>query len=177
MSVKSYLLEKKNPFYFKGENPTVDLVVFRDTKESREILLIRRAKNAATEQGKWAIPGGFHDTDAKKGGEWRAGKETTLAAALRELKEETGLDVNKYKKSIVYVGTYKGKNRDPRDNDESWTSSSVFTILLKKEDNQKIKGLDDADKAAWVKLKDLKKLTLAFDHKEIIKDAGNVVRH
>ena len=172
---EEHINEAKNPYFFIGKNPTVDLIVFRNTKHAREVLLIRRAKNAAAEQGKWALPGGFHDTNAKKGEEWKPGKETKLSAALRELAEETGLTVTKYKSKIKYVGEYKDSGRDPRDNKISWSESTAFTVMINKEDGNNVKGLDDADMAEWLDIKDVLKMNLAFDHKKIIKDALLIV--
>jgi hypothetical protein len=67
-------------FYYKGVNPTVDLIVIRGDK----VLLIQRGEDAEAEAGKWALPGGFHDTNAKEGEEWKEDKESSLDAAKRE---------------------------------------------------------------------------------------------
>jgi 8-oxo-dGTP pyrophosphatase MutT (NUDIX family) len=86
-------VEKENlteGFYYKGVNPTVDLIVIRGDK----VLLIQRGDDSEVEAGKWALPGGFHDTNAKEGEEWKEDKESSLDAAKREVKEETGLDVD-----------------------------------------------------------------------------------
>jgi 8-oxo-dGTP diphosphatase len=61
------------------------------------VLLIRR-KNPPF-QGQFALPGGFVDIG-----------ETTEAAALRELKEETGIDGS----SPRLIGVYSDPTRDPR---------------------------------------------------------------
>ena len=156
-----------NTFYYMGPNPTVDLVVFRND----EVLLIRRAKSAAAEAGKWALPGGFHDTTAKKGEEWREDKETAQQAALRELKEETGLSIGQLKRKIKYVGTYEGGGRDPRDNDESWTRSTAFAVKITPDMGSDVRGLDDADRAEWINIKKAMSMKLAFDHSKILKDA------
>ena len=50
-----------------GPNPTVDLVVVRAGTSEHEVLLIRRRRDAKAEAGKWALPGGFHDTEAPRG--------------------------------------------------------------------------------------------------------------
>jgi len=159
----------KNTFRYKGANPTVDLVVIREDK----VLLIRRAKSSPAEGGKWALPGGFHDTNAKRGEEWKAGKETAESAALRELKEETGLSIGELKKTMKFIGTYEGGNRDPRDNSESWTKSNAFTVNIDSNMGDDVKGQDDADKAEWVDIKKAQKMGLAFDHNKILKDAIN----
>src|SRR5689334_24954449 len=80
----------------KPETPLIaaDAVVFDDTGG---VLLIRR-KNPPF-QGQYALPGGFVELG-----------ETTEAAALRELKEETNVDA----REPELIGVYSGPNRDPR---------------------------------------------------------------
>jgi 8-oxo-dGTP diphosphatase len=73
--VKTYPVPKKNKRR-EGPRVAVGAVVFRDGK----ILLVKRAK--APQKGTWAIPGG----SMKLG-------ETLQAAAERETREETGLQV------------------------------------------------------------------------------------
>ena len=58
---------KKNPYWYKGANRTVDLVTTRThPTQGRQMLLIKRAKGAV-EGGKWALPGGFVNTSTAKG--------------------------------------------------------------------------------------------------------------
>jgi ADP-ribose pyrophosphatase YjhB (NUDIX family) len=155
----------RQPFWRPGANPTVDILVVKD---STEILLIQRSMKSPAEPGKWALPGGFHDTNAKKGEPWQKGKETAKDAALRELVEETGLHLS-YLSSLIEVGTYEGIGRDPRDNKEAWSRSTLFAINIKNI-NQNIKGMDDASDAKWFLIQDVLKMKLAFDHNELIID-------
>lgn len=70
---------------------TVDAVVFGyDASEGISILLIKRKHDPF--KGKWAIPGGFVD----KG-------ESLEDAVYRELKEETGVEVNIWLIGSVYA--------------------------------------------------------------------------
>lgn len=160
------------PYYRPGPNPTVDNVITRDnpTSGQREILLIRRAdKEGVTERGKWALPGGFHDTTAAKGEPWKPGLETAKEAAVRELKEETGLDASTLTQHLREVGSYEGGGRDPRDNAEAWSKSTAFHLHLRPELASKVvRGEDDADKAEWKPLHEAK--GLAFDHDKIVQD-------
>src|SRR5215831_19027348 len=71
-----------------------DSVVFDD---AGAVLLIRR-KNPPF-RGMYALPGGFVEVG-----------ETTEAAALRELKEETGIEGH----SPRLIGVYSDPSRDPR---------------------------------------------------------------
>lgn len=171
---------KEQPYWRPGRNPTVDNVITRNNPKTGEIevLMIQRGPNGA-EAGKWALPGGFHDTDAKKGEVWRPGKETAEEAALRELNEETGLDGSSLKGLMRKVGDYERPGRDPRDNEEAWAASSAFHVHLTPEQAKQmdaVKGMDDASAAKWVPVRDLKNYKLAFDHGNILKDAAKQSR-
>ena len=160
----------KEEFLYKGVNPTVDLIVTRGD----EILLIKRGSGSDAEPNKWALPGGFHDSNAKKGEEWVNNKETTLQAAKREVKEETGLEVDKIDGlKFYFVGVFEGGDRDPRDNEDSWTKSTVYKVDIPKEFGDDIKGMDDASKARWVPINIVLNSDLAFDHRDIIKKGLN----
>jgi len=121
---------------------TVDCVVF-DRKD--RLLLIRRGHPPF--KGKYALPGGFVDVG-----------ETVEAAALRELKEETGLDGS----IVKLIGVYSNPKRDPRGH----TASAAFLIRTK---STKAAGGDDAESAEFVE--EWRGLKLAFDHNEILADA------
>jgi 8-oxo-dGTP diphosphatase len=161
----------QQPYWRPGSNPTVDLVLLYNNK----ILLIKRGSNSA-EANKWAIPGGFIDTTSKKGEPFRMDKEQPSDAAMREVKEETGLDLasnRDLESRMKEIGVYEGENRDPRDNKEAWSKSYVFGLILTDNDGinvDRAKGSDDASDAHWF---DIDKLPsqLAFDHGKIIKDA------
>jgi len=96
----------------------------------------------------WALPGGFMNID-----------ESAEEAAIRELKEETGIDV----KEVTQVGAYSKVDRDPR---ERVITIAFYTVI----DNPvKAVGQDDAKQAEWFTLDNLP--TLAFDHSEILSAA------
>lgn len=120
------------------------LIVTRQTNP--KILLIQRGNEPY--KGMWALPGGFVDMD-----------EDLHTAALRELKEETGIvDV-----SITQFKTYGSVDRDPRHR----TISIVYTASV----NEPIEaqGMDDAVDAQWFEVGHLP--ALAFDHQTIIEEA------
>lgn len=75
---------------------TADCVVIT-REEELKVLLIQRGNEPF--KGCWAFPGGFMDMD-----------ETTEQCAIRELKEETGLDVT----GVQQLGCYSKVDRDPR---------------------------------------------------------------
>ena len=133
----------KRPKKFTYEYPhpafTVDVVLA--TRESRpRVLLIQRKKDPFA--GSWALPGGFVEEDEK-----------LADAARRELKEETGLDVD----DIEQLYTAGDPGRDPR----GWTVSVVY---LARVDANRLKPVaaDDAEAVGWFPLDKLPKL--AFDH-------------
>lgn len=129
---------------------TADCLVFARTDEGMKLLLIQRKNEPC--KGKWAFPGGFMDID-----------ETTIDAARRELKEETGLVVGE----LHRVGIFDAVARDPR---ERIITVAYYTILDKPAE---VSGLDDAAQAKWFSLTELP--DLAFDHKEILQEAERVL--
>ncbi|MFM8268811.1 MAG: NUDIX domain-containing protein, partial [Pseudomonadota bacterium] len=166
-----YWGSSEQPYWRPGPNPTVDLIVTRDGANGPEVLLIKRGPKGA-EPNKWAIPGGFHDSEAGKGEFWRPGKESAEDAALRELVEETGLDASVIRTRMKKVGTYDNHGRDPRDNEEAWAVTNAFQLHLDGDLRKaSVKGMDDASKAEWVPVAELGKRALAFDHAAILRDA------
>jgi len=123
---------------------TVDIICLKGD----QILLIRRASTSNAFPDKLAIPGGFVDED-----------EAVETAALRELKEETGVDAEL--KEIL--GVYSKPGRDPRGH----TISTVFIADWKKGEP---KAADDAKEASWWKIGDVDINELAFDHGQIFTD-------
>lgn len=159
---------KTSTYWYKGMNPTVDNVILRRNNDSYELLLIKRA--GKIENGKWALPGGFIDTNAAKGEQWKQGRETPRQAAIRELQEETGLYIQALNNLVKEIGVYEGSNRDPRDTKEAWSRSYAFGVLLPDNFSTKdISARDDAADAKWFDIKNLP--TLAFDHSTIVGDA------
>ena len=124
---------------------TTDCVVFGFDGHDLKILLIERGIEPFKDT--WAFPGGFLNMD-----------ETAEQGALRELKEETGLDLH----YIKQIGAFSDVNRDPR----TRVISIAFYALTKKSE---VQGGDDAAKAQWFVLDDLP--PLAFDHDLMFKKA------
>lgn len=151
-------------YWHPGVNPTVDTVVINNGK----ILLIKRQGDTENEQ--WALPGGFVDTSAKKGEPFKMDMETFEEAAMREVKEETEIDLTPYKNKMIKVGRYEKSGRDPRDNDLAWSASTLFVVNTTDDELLATAG-DDASDFKWVEIKDIDRLNLAFDHKKLVKDA------
>lgn len=139
-------------YTYKYPHPavTADCLVFAHSDEGMMLLLIQRKNEPC--KGKWAFPGGFMNID-----------ETTADAARRELEEETGLVVGE----LHRVGVFDAVERDPR---ERIITVAYYTILNKP---VPVSGLDDAALAGWFPLTELP--DLAFDHREILREAERVM--
>lgn len=124
---------------FKNPIPTVDCII---ELPGDRIVLIRR-KNPPIG---WALPGGFVDEG-----------ETLHAACIREVREETGLDVDLTEQFF----TYSDPARDPRKH----TLSTVYIGWAEGDP----KGSDDAAEAKAFTLDTLPQ-ELCFDHGTILKD-------
>ena len=125
---------------------TVDGIIKIFNPEFEGIVLIKR-KNYPLG---FALPGGFVDYGEK-----------VEEALIREMKEETNLDI----KIEKLLGIYSSPDRDPRIH----TASAVFIC--------KAYGLpkagDDAKEAFTFKLEEIPFEKLVFDHSKILKDFIN----
>jgi 8-oxo-dGTP diphosphatase len=122
----------------RSPSPTVDVVIL---VPGDGVVLVERKH----EPRGWALPGGFVDLG-----------ETLEAAAVREAKEETGLDVVLSEQ----FHAYSDPRRDPR-------RHTITTVFLGAADGEPAGG-DDAAQArafAWDALP-----PLVFDHAEILAD-------
>jgi len=122
----------------KNPVPTVDIII----EVEGGIVLIDR-KNPP--HG-WAIPGGFVDYG-----------ETVETAAIREAKEETGLDVT----LTHLLGVYSDPSRDPRQH-------TISTVFVGTSDGQPV-AADDAADAGVFTAKNLPD-DIVFDHRDILED-------
>lgn len=139
--------EKSYTYKYPHAALTADCVVFGYDGRQLHVLLVERGLEPY--KGLWALPGGFMKID-----------ETIEECALRELREETGLE-------SVYLEQFRvfsGIGRDPRER----VVTVAFYALVRKSDYRLIAG-DDAARAAWFALDEYP--PLAFDHREIIAKA------
>ena len=141
-----------NQYCYKYPHPavTTDCVIFGFNGERLQVLLIERGIEPY--KGRWAFPGGFLKMD-----------ETAEEGALRELKEETGLE-NAY---IQQLHTFSDPNRDPRERVITIAYYALVRI-------QEVKGGDDAAAARWFPLDEIP--PLAFDHDYILRMATQRLR-
>jgi 8-oxo-dGTP diphosphatase len=129
--------------WYRTANNTKDFVsvciIFRKIKNNTEVLLVKRADN-----NKWCIPGGHLEN-----------KEKSLDAAIREIKEETNLNLNK--KNLFLVDQI----------DDEKINNNIYAIL--EEDYNQEKADSDAKEAKWF---DVEKLPhLIWDNESHIKKA------
>ena len=141
-----------NQYCYKYPHPavTTDCVIFGFNGERLQVLLIERGIEPY--KGRWAFPGGFLKMD-----------ESAEEGALRELKEETGLE-NAY---IQQLHTFSDPNRDPRERVITIAYYALVRI-------QGVKGGDDAASARWFPLDEIP--PLAFDHDYILRMATQRLR-
>jgi len=120
----------------------VDIVTFLGEDK---IVLIKRAESPF--KGLYAIPGGFVEYG-----------ENVEDAAVREMKEETGLDV----KLLGIIGVYSKPDRDPRGHVVSiaYLAEAVGGSLKPSTETKEVKAfkIDEVPE------------NLAFDHKDILED-------
>ena len=130
------------------KNIAVDGIIIINNK----LLVIKR--NSTPFKGMFALPGGKVKD-----------KELLREAVIREIKEETGLDV----RPIAMLGVYDSPNRDPRHR----VISIVYLCGLTKTINEKdIKfNKKEISEVKFIPIRDIidDKFPLAFDHSKMIK--------
>ena len=143
---------KEIKYHYKYPHPSVttDCVIFGFDGTKLKVLLVERGIDPY--KGHWAFPGGFLRMD-----------ETAETGALRELREETGLE-GAY---IKQFHTFSDPNRDPRERVLTIAYYALVRI-------QEVKGGDDAARAEWFALDEVP--TLAFDHDLILRMAQKELR-
>lgn len=140
-------MTNENQYCYRYPHPavTTDCVIFGFDGERLQVLLIERGIEPF--KGKWVFPGGFIKMD-----------ESAEEGALRELREETGLD-NAY---IEQFHTFSDPNRDPRER----VITIAYLALVRL---QEVKAGDDAAAARWFPIDEIP--SLAFDHDHILRIA------
>ncbi len=140
---KPLLCPKCSAIVKKHDNPypTADVIIY---DEDKGIVLIERSNIPLG----FAIPGGFVDVG-----------ESVEEAAVREMKEETNLDVE----LLGILGVYSKPDRDPR------FHTMTVCYAAKAKDSSLLKAGDDAKKASFYKLDELPE-KLCFDHAKMIED-------
>lgn len=140
----------KYSYKYPHPSVTTDCVIFGFDSVKLKVLLVERGM--APYKGRWAFPGGFLNMD-----------ESAEEGALRELKEETGLE-GAY---IRQFHTFSAPQRDPRER----VITIAYYALVRM---QEVKGGDDASDARWFALDEVP--PLAFDHDQILRKAEKTLR-
>ena len=143
---------EENKYCYRYPHPavTTDCVIFGFDGERLQVLLVERGIEPY--KGKWAFPGGFLKMD-----------ETAEEGALRELREETGLE----RAYILQFHAFSDPHRDPRER----VITIAYYALVK---IQEVHGGDDAASARWFPLSEIP--SLAFDHDYILRMATQRLR-
>lgn len=124
---------------FRNPVPTVDVII---ELNRGGVVLIRRRNPPHG----WALPGGFVDYG-----------ESLEAAAVRETREETGLDID----LVRQFHTYSDPSRDPR-------RHTISTVFIGHATGTPVAG-DDAADVIVAHPENLPE-DLAFDHRRILGD-------
>jgi ADP-ribose pyrophosphatase YjhB (NUDIX family) len=122
--------------------PTVDIIIELEGETPPRIVLVSRKIHPPG----WALPGGFVEYG-----------ETVEEAAVREAREETGLDISLIRQFHVY----SEPSRDPR-------GHMMSTVFLARARGMPV-GADDAKEARGFDPNDLPE-DMAFDHRDVIAD-------
>lgn len=144
--------EETKTYTYSYPHPAVtcDCVVLGFDGQDLNVLLVLRGVDPY--KGCWALPGGFMRE-----------QETIEECAIRELREETHLELS----SLKQFHLFSAVDRDPRGR----VVTMAFYALVK---HQSVRGGDDAEKAQWFPIGQLP--DLAFDHAEIIQTAMTQIR-
>lgn len=151
-------MEKKYVYDYPMPAITTDCVIFRgsfhEDEFDAEVLLIKRKNDPFKDC--WALPGGYLEPN-----------ETVIKCCVREVKEETGINLLDYTKvdKDFNVKIYDAIDRDPRQR-----TISIMSIAHVNDSVDAVAG-DDAIELAWFRLDDLWGVELAFDHAMMIEDA------
>lgn len=130
---------------------TADAIVI----QSGHVLMIKR--RAEPGRGLWAVPGGFLDVKNDR---------SMQEAAIRELKEETGIKVPVpvLNGSIKRSRVFDAVNRSARGR----TITHAFHIELPDGELPRVKGSDDAEKAKWIAIGELRSEDCFEDHADMV---------
>jgi 8-oxo-dGTP diphosphatase len=123
---------------FKCAASTASVII----TDSTGLFLVKRKRDPF--KGCWALPGGFHKCD----------EEIIEETAIREVKEETSLDI--LKEGLAIVCVHSDPKRDPR-------GHVIDHVFIATEYTGKAQANDDAAEIEFFMFYDLPEL--AFDHK------------
>ncbi len=129
-----------NRVHFPIVKATVGCILIKENK-----VLLTKRNPEIFEGNKWCIPGGHIDIG-----------ETPDEAVIREVKEETGLNVNKLK-FLFYFTEFLPELKVHN-----------LAIIFTGEPEGKLKENEEVTEFGWFSIEKAIKLDLAFKHKEIL---------
>lgn len=142
----------------------VDLVILTIIDAQLRVLLVKRREHPF--KGQWALPGGF----VRVGESAIEQGEDLDDAARRELQEETGLDPARVFLEQLY--TFGKAGRDPR----MRVVTIAYYALVRPDLAPFVKAGGDASDVEWFDVSVMSKLSLAFDHEDIVDMALTRIR-
>jgi bifunctional NMN adenylyltransferase/nudix hydrolase len=152
MDQRQFIVDYSAPYQTLPYPPTfitADVLL----KRGNDVLLIKR-KNYP-QKGSWALVGGFLNKN-----------ESILNCAIRELKEETSIDIPDYclKMMVKSVKVFDHPNRDERGR----TVTHAHFIEIPFDLIPNLKAADDAEEFKWVNINSLDSREIYADHYHII---------
>ena len=144
--------------YWISRSVAVSLFLYIKDGDRTYILANKRGKGSSDYQGLWNCPCGYLDFD-----------ETGEAAAVREVKEETGYILEEKDLDLVKVVT------DPCQNHQNITIRYKAMKDIKELKRKKKKDIqggeeDEVEEVKLIDIEDIDKYEWAFGHKEIIRE-------
>ncbi len=164
MSDEKAFLAAYRPKDFPRPSVAVDLVILTIIDAQLRVLLVKRKEHPF--KGQWALPGGF----VRVGESGIDQGESVDEAARRELQEETGLEPTRVFLEQLY--TFGQAGRDPR----MRVISVAYYALVRPDLAPFVKAGGDASDVEWFDVGAVPKLSLAFDHEEIVTSALSRIR-
>jgi bifunctional NMN adenylyltransferase/nudix hydrolase len=153
---KDFITEHKKQ-YAGLRYPPIFVTVDACLVQSGHVLMIKR--KAIPGKGLWALPGGYVNANTDS---------SVKDAMVRELREETGIKVPGpvLMGNIVKEKVFDAVNRSPRGR----IITHCFRIDLPDGPLPRVKGDDDAEKARWIPVSDIRRDISFEDHFAMITD-------
>jgi DNA-binding CsgD family transcriptional regulator/8-oxo-dGTP pyrophosphatase MutT (NUDIX family)/predicted ABC-type ATPase len=159
----SDILSASNGWVYKKDDGTrqqvADSVFLRRNNETglMEVMMVQRGDgpHIGEETGAWVLPGGFRDAD-----------EDRNNTAVRELLEETGIDVSSMDVQSRNMGNIEANDWDIRWSGGVSVDGQKFRVPDDYEDAIDFAAGDDAKKAQWIPIDDIAsgKFPIGFGH-------------
>jgi 8-oxo-dGTP pyrophosphatase MutT (NUDIX family) len=142
----------------KNKIKTADILLFRFLNGKLQILLAKRSDNSFA-GNKWCIPGGHLNEN-----------ELPIEGGIRELKEETNVDVSSLKDNLKIVGIHPIS-------DIRKSYGITYTMILPPNHVHTLKPqCEEISDVKWFDKNKIPHNQMAFDHGDIIIDLINKIK-